>query len=229
MAIYQLDDDNFLFPDPADAESDGLLAIGGDLSPQRLIVAYASGVFPWYNRKPILWWSPDPRTIIYPAELKISKSLKRTLRSGKFEVRFDTAFSRVIDLCGRVPRGDENGTWITLNMKMAYKRLFALGLAHSVETYYDRHLVGGLYGVSLGKAFFGESMFHTETDASKVALVALSEFLKKRDFLFIDCQMHTSHLESLGAVNIQRSEYLELLHTASVDETLRGSWRNLKP
>lgn len=224
MSIYQLDDEDVRFPDPMDSESDGLLAIGGDLSPQRLVSAYATGVFPWYERKPILWWSPDPRTIMYPANYKISKSLKRTIKSGKFEVRFDTAFSRVIDMCARIPRDDENGTWITTDMKMAYKRLFVLGIAHSAETFHNNHLVGGLYGVSIGKAFFGESMFHTETDASKIAFAGLSQWLLERDFMFIDCQMHTEHLQSLGAENIPKTEYLKLLAKAISFPTLKGKW-----
>lgn len=224
MPVYQLYDDEFRFPDPMDSEPDGLLAIGGDLSVQRLINAYATGVFPWYERKPILWWSPDPRTILIPNEFKISKSLKRVIRSGKFEVRMDTAFSRVIDTCGRISREGENGTWITTDMKQAYKRLFVLGVAHSVETYHNHHLVGGLYGVSIGKAFFGESMFHTETDASKVAFAALSRWLFDRDFMFIDCQMHTDHLQSLGAMDIPKAEYLELLAKAISFPTLKGKW-----
>lgn len=224
MSVYQLFDNEFRFPDPKDSEPDGLLAIGGDLSVERLINAYATGVFPWYERKPILWWSPDPRTIIKPNEFKISKSLKRVIRSGKFEVRMDTAFSRVIDTCGRIPREGENGTWITTDMKQAYKRLFVLGVAHSVEIYHNHHLVGGLYGVSIGKAFFGESMFHTETDASKVAFAALSCWLFNRDFMFIDCQMHTEHLMSLGAEDIPKVEYLELLAKAISFPTLKGKW-----
>lgn len=224
MPIYQLFDDEIRFPDPMDAEEDGLLAIGGDLSVERLISAYATGVFPWYERKPILWWSPDPRTILYPDEFKVSKSLKRVIRSGKFEIRLDSAFSRVIDTCGRIPREGENGTWITTEMKMAYKRLFVLGVAHSAETYHNNHLVGGLYGVSIGKVFFGESMFHTETDASKVAFAALASWLYERDFMFIDCQMHTEHLASLGAKEIPKAEYLKLLAKAISFPTLKGKW-----
>jgi len=224
MSIYQLFDDDVRFPDPMDSEEDGLLAIGGDLSVQRLISAYATGVFPWYERKPILWWSPDPRTILYPNEFKISKSLKRVIRSGKFEVRLDTAFSRVIDMCGRIPREGENGTWITTDMKMAYKQLYVLGVAHSAETFHNNHLVGGLYGVSIGKAFFGESMFHTETDASKIAFATLASWLYERDFMFIDCQMHTEHLRSLGAIDIPKADYLKLLAKAISFPTLKGKW-----
>ena len=224
MAIYQLADEDVRFPDVMDSEQDGLLAIGGDLSPERLISAYASGVFPWYNRKPIMWWSPDPRTIIIPQDLKPSKSLKRTIKSGKFEVRFDSAFSRVIDTCGRISRKGESGTWITTDMKMAYKKLFVLGIGHSVEAYHNHHLVGGLYGVSIGRAFFGESMFHTESDASKVALNSLIQRLSEQNFLFLDCQMHTEHLESLGAIDIPKSEYLKLLAKAIKFPTLKGNW-----
>ncbi len=227
MSIYQLDAADVRFPDPMDSELDGLLAIGGDLSPQRLVSAYATGVFPWYERKPILWWSPDPRTIMFPADYKISKSLKRTIKADKFEVRFDTAFSRVIDMCARIPRSGENGTWITTDMKMAYKRLFVLGIAHSVEVFHNNHLVGGLYGVSIGKAFFGESMFHTETDASKVAFAGLAKWLLERDFMFIDCQMHTDHLQSLGAVDIPKTEYLKMLAKAISFQTLKGKWTSL--
>lgn len=224
MPIYQLSDDDYRFPDPMDSEPDGLLAIGGDLSPERLVSAYATGVFPWYNRKPILWWSPNPRTILTPASCKISKSLKRTLKAGKFEIRFDTVFSRVIDSCGRIERNGEQGTWITTDMKQAYKRLHMLGIAHSVETFHNGHLVGGLYGVSIGKAFFGESMFHTETDASKVAFAALSFWLLDRGFLFIDCQMHTNHLISLGAKDIPKEDFLKLLAEAISFPTLKGKW-----
>ncbi|MEI6347129.1 MAG: leucyl/phenylalanyl-tRNA--protein transferase [Bacteroidota bacterium] len=227
MPIYQLSDDDIRFPDAIESEPDGLLAIGGTLSPERLVNAYASGIFPWYDRKPILWWSPNPRTILIPQDYKISKSLKRTIKSGKYEVRLDSAFSRVIDTCARISRSGETGTWITTEMKIAYKKLFVIGIAHSVETFHNNHLVGGLYGVSIGKAFFGESMFHTETDASKVAFAYLSSWLTARNFLFVDCQMHTDHLQSLGAIDIPKMDYLDLLAKAIKFPTLKGKWSGL--
>ena len=224
MPIYQLSDEDIWLPNPLESEEDGLLAIGGDLSPERLVNAYATGIFPWYNRKPILWWSPNTRTLIYPSDFKRSKSLLRTLKSGKFEVRMDTVFSRIIDQCARIQRAGEDGTWITTEIKQAYKKLHMLGIAHSVETFHNGHLVGGLYGVSIGKAFFGESMFHAETDASKVALATLCSWMLKNDFLFVDCQMPTNHLHSLGAIDIGKNEYLSLLSKAISYPTQKGKW-----
>jgi len=202
------------------AEPNGLLAAGADLSLPRLLEAYRNGIFPWFSHdQPILWWSPDPRMVLFPAELKVSRSLARTLRNARFEVRADTAFDAVIEGC-RQPRRGESGTWITEEMAEAYGTLHRAGFAHSVETWLDGNLVGGLYGVALGRAFFGESMFARVSDASKVALVALARQLQHWGFGVIDCQMNTAHLASLGAREIPRAEFTrrlrELVHYAPV-------------
>ncbi len=223
--LYQLNDDDCFFP-PADrANKDGLLAFGGDLSPQRLVVAYANGIFPWYNEdEPLLWWSLDPRLIIRPGEMRVSKSLRHTLRSGKFEVRMDTNFREVMLHCAETPRKDQDGTWIQDEMVDAYCELHDLGIAHSFESYQDGELVGGLYGIAIGKAFFGESMFHTVTDASKVAFYHLHQFLQAHDFKLIDCQQETEHLMSLGAYSISRKDFLDELKTLTQEASLVGKW-----
>jgi len=202
------------------AEPNGLLAAGADLSLPRLLEAYRNGIFPWFGHdQPILWWSPDPRMVLFPAELKVSRSLARTLRNARFEVRADTAFDAVIEGC-RQPRRGESGTWITEEMTEAYGTMHRAGFGHSVETWLDGKLVGGLYGVALGRAFFGESMFARVSDASKVALVALARQLQHWDFGLIDCQMNTAHLASMGASEIPRAEFTrrlrELVHYAPV-------------
>lgn len=202
------------------AEPNGLLAAGADLSLPRLLEAYRNGIFPWFGHdQPILWWSPDPRMVLFPAELKVSRSLARTLRNARFEVRADTAFDAVIEGC-RQPRRGESGTWITEEMTAAYGTMHRAGFAHSVETWLDDKLVGGLYGVALGRAFFGESMFARVSDASKVALVALARQLQHWEFGLIDCQMNTAHLASMGAREIPRAEFTrrlrELVHYAPV-------------
>ena len=210
------------FPEVESAlkEPNGLLAAGADLSLPRLLEAYRNGIFPWFGHdQPILWWSPDPRMVLLPSELKVSRSLARTLRNARFEVRADTAFDAVIDGC-RQPRRGESGTWITEEMAKAYGVLHRAGFAHSVETWLDGELVGGLYGVALGRAFFGESMFTRVSDASKVALVALARQLQYWSFGVIDCQMNTAHLASFGAREIPRAEFTrglrELVHYAPV-------------
>lgn len=202
------------------AEPNGLLAAGADLSLPRLLEAYRNGIFPWFAQdQPILWWSPDPRMVLFPAELKVSRSLARTMRNTRFEVRADTAFDEVIAGC-RQPRRGESGTWITEEMAEAYGALHRAGFAHSVETWLDGELVGGLYGVALGRAFFGESMFTRVSDASKVALVALARQLAHWRFGVIDCQMNTAYLASFGAREIPRAEFTrrlrELVHYAPV-------------
>lgn len=224
MPVYALTG-KIIFPDPGLANGDGLLAVGGDLSPERLLLAYSNGIFPWYSvGDPILWWSPDPRMVLFPDKFKVSKSLKQTLRTKNFEVRFDTAFEEVIDNCSKVPRFGQGGTWITKEMKEAYIHLHRLGFAHSAETYFDGKLAGGLYGISLGKAFFGESMFYKERDASKIALYFLVEKLKGWDFLFLDAQVETAHLKRLGAENISRNTFLELLKKALQYPTIKNKW-----
>lgn len=192
-------------------EPDGLLAAGGDLSPGRLLAAYHRGIFPWYSRgQPILWWSPDPRAVLIPTEFKVSRSLAKTVRNGGFDVRFDTSFAEVMRSCGDRKLRPE-GTWISREMRAAYERLHELGYAHSVEAWKDGQLVGGLYGVALGRVFYGESMFSRERDASKVALKHLCDRLAGHRFALIDCQMATAHLQSLGAKLIPRSEFTELV------------------
>jgi len=185
----------------------GLLAAGGDLSPERLLRAYRLGIFPWFSAdEPILWWSPDPRVVLFPGELKIARSMAKTLRKADFEVRADGAFEQVIQHCSE-PRSRQTGTWITAAMQAAYTRLHRLGVAHSVETWHGDELVGGLYGVALGRVFFGESMFSRATDASKIALVHLVRQLQAWGFELIDCQMHTPLLASFGAREIPRAQF----------------------
>lgn len=225
MPVYLLDS-SLIFPHPNLAEEDGLLAIGGDLSKERLLLAYGSGIFPWYSEGyPIMWFSPDPRLIIELGSVHVSKRLMKTIRSGAFEVRFDTAFEEVMQLCAMTGRKGQTGTWITDDMLRAYADLHHYGYAHSVETYQDGELVGGLYGLSLGGVFFGESMFHKERDASKVALYHLERFLVANDFDFIDSQVPNSHMRSLGGREISRDEFLSRLAKSLEKKTLRGRWR----
>lgn len=210
------------------AEPNGLLAAGGDLTPQRLMAAYRRGIFPWYSTgEPILWWSPDPRMVLFPNELKISRSLARTLRRAGYTVRLDTAFARVIAACA-APRKENPGTWISPEMQTAYLRLHQLGYAHSVETWVgegDRKvLAGGLYGIAIGRVFYGESMFARVSDASKIALAHLCRLLEKRGFAVIDCQMNTAHLASLGAREIPRREFLAGLARWTLTGDAAGRW-----
>jgi leucyl/phenylalanyl-tRNA---protein transferase len=225
MPIFRLVDD-LVFPPPDYADPSGLLAVGGDLSSDRLLAAYRLGIFPWYSEdQPILWWSPDPRLTLELDDFKLSHSLAKTMRKGVFKVTLDRVFEEVITACAAVPRDGQKGTWITSEMQAAYIRLHGLGYAHSVETWFDGQLVGGLYGVSLGKAFFGESMFHRHTDASKVALAKLVEKLKSWGFRFIDSQMTTEHMLRLGAKELSRRVFLKQLQAALRHPTKRGKWR----
>ncbi|OOZ14355.1 leucyl/phenylalanyl-tRNA--protein transferase [Solemya velum gill symbiont] len=209
----------------AEKEPDGLLAAGGDLEPIRLVNAYISGIFPWYSEgQPILWWSPDPRTLLFPGKLHISRSLAKRLRQGRFEISFDLDFNRVVSACATVSRKQQDGTWIVDKMQAAYKRMHILGFAHSVEVWQDKELVGGLYGMSIGKAFYGESMFSLVPDASKVALVMLTKRLLAWGFHFIDCQVVTSHLVSLGAETVTRQDFLQLNQLA-VESEEKFEWR----
>jgi leucyl/phenylalanyl-tRNA--protein transferase len=224
VPIYRLNED-LAFPPADEAEPDGLLCVGGDLRPERLLLAYAQGIFPWYDEDlPILWHSPDPRLVLLPGELRTSRSLQRRIRQGLFEVRLDTDFRAVITACAATPRGGEPGTWITDEMREAYCRLAELGFAHSAEAWHDGQLVGGLYGVSLGGCFFGESMFTRETDASKVAFATLVRQLARWDFDLVDCQVHTEHLVSLGAVEWPRARFLDTLSASLERPTRRGPW-----
>ena len=224
MTVYFLDS-RIRFPDPSEAEPGGLLAVGGDLSPERLLLAYQNGIFPWYGEvDPILWFSPDPRMVFFPGDFKFSKTLLKTVSSGKFSVRADTDFAAVVENCAQVSRKGQSGTWITEEMKAAYGKLHELGYAHSFETYREGELVGGLYGVSLGGAFFGESMFHLETDASKAALFHLAQKCWESGFDFIDSQVPTDHMRTLGGREISRKEFLSALESSLGKETLRGKW-----
>ncbi len=224
MAIYQLSNE-LVFPNPLLANEDGLLAIGGDLSPQRLLLAYANGIFPWFSEgESILWYALNPRMVLFPDKFKLSKSLRKTIRDQKFEVKFDTNFKGVIKNCSKVNRKDQEGTWINSQMIEAYNLLHQLGFAHSVETYLDGELVGGLYGVSIGKVFCGESMFFTVSDASKVALYYLVQQLQSWNFKVIDVQQATNHLRSLGAEEIDLFEFLNFIEPEIDFELHRGKW-----
>jgi leucyl/phenylalanyl-tRNA--protein transferase len=219
MPVFRLPQ-QLVFPDPQLAEPEGLLAVGGDLSPPRLLLAYTMGIFPWFNEgDPILWWSPDPRCILYPRCLKVSRSLDRVLRRGEFTITFDRAFHLVVDNCGGLRRQSGEGTWITAGMASAYGRLHELGYAHSVEAWKDGSLTGGLYGVAIGRCFFGESMFFRAANASKAAFAILVRRLLALDYTLIDCQLHSSHLESLGAVMTPRQEFLKKILAAGIEAT----------
>jgi leucyl/phenylalanyl-tRNA---protein transferase len=216
----------YQFPDPRTADPDGLLAAGGDLSVESLLTAYSLGIFPWYDENsPILWWSPDPRLVLLPDHFKVSGSLQQRIRSGIYSVQTDRDFAGVIRHCASVKRNDQHGTWITEAMTAAYIKLHQAGFAHSFETYYEDNLVGGLYGVSLGRAFFGESMFYHMRDASKVALHGLVTWSLQHNFLFIDAQQSTAHLKSMGAEEIEREIFLNMLQDALKYETLKGKWQ----
>lgn len=213
----------YRFPEPQTADKQGLLAMGGDLSPERLLQAYAQGIFPWFQPGcPILWWSPNPRLILYPNEFKVSNSLKKSLKTP-FHCTLDKAFPQVIRACATRPDRLDN-TWITQNMIEAYTTLHHMGYAHSVEVWDADELIGGLYGLSLGKAFFGESMFHLRTNASKIALHYLCKTLQQWEFDFIDCQLPTAHLQRLGAKIISRQDFLHQLNNTLMADDKRGAW-----
>lgn len=208
------DDKGYAFPpvEYALREPDGLLAVGGDLAPERILSAYRQGIFPWFSPgQPILWWSPDPRAVLLPEKLKVSRSLRKTINKGGFQVTFDTAFEQVIRACATTPRRGQPGTWITGEMQQAYIKLHRMGYAHSAESWSGDELVGGLYGLRLGRVFYGESMFSRRTDASKVAFVHLVRKLQEEGVMLIDCQVTTDHLLSLGAEEIPRRRFIELL------------------
>ncbi len=227
MPIFQLSED-IVFPHPSLANEDGLLAIGGDLSVERLILAYYNGIFPWYNEgEPIMWWSPNPRCVLFPEKFKIPKSLETFLKKHSFTISFDTRFDEVIYHCATITRkGQEGKTWITAQVQEAYITLFRLGIAHSVEVYDKSELVGGLYGIAIGKAFFGESMFHKVSNASKIALVALVTQLQKWKFEIIDNQQTSELLLSFGAEEITRDYFLEVLKKAVNKKPLFGKWKS---
>lgn len=224
MPIYKLSQE-LIFPHPELSNKDGILAIGGDLSKERLLLAYKNGIFPWFSDdEPLIWWSPNPRFVLFPNELKISTSMKKFLKKNSYTVTFDTCFDCVINMCSKLRTGN---TWITNSIIESYIALFEAGYAHSVETWYGDKLVGGIYGVSLGKCFFGESMFSIMDNSSKTAMIALVQKLIQKDFLMIDCQVYSKHLESLGAINLPRKHFLKHLEKGLKSETLCGNWGTL--
>ncbi len=226
MPIFALNEE-IIFPPVNLAEESGILAVGGDLSPERLIEAYRRGIFPWYSDDdPIIWWSPNPRFVLFPDDLYVSKTMRQVLRRNIFRITCDRDFRAVIQGC-REPRKRERGTWITDEMLEAYERLHELGVAHSVEAWQDEELAGGLYGLSLGRCFFGESMFTRVDNGSKAAFITLVKKLRELGFLIIDCQVHTAHLESLGAIHIDREDYLAILEQGLKGETIQGSWKGM--
>ncbi|MBA3391440.1 MAG: leucyl/phenylalanyl-tRNA--protein transferase [Deltaproteobacteria bacterium] len=223
MPVYRLDD-RLVFP-PVHLAEDGLLALGGDLRPERLLLAYSQGIFPWYAENlPILWHSPDPRMVMTTRDLIVQKSLRKAIRRKPYDLRLDTAFLQVLEGCASVPRPGQSGTWLIPEMVDAYTKLHDLGFAHSIEAWQGETLVGGLYGVSVGAAFFGESMFANAPDASKIAFVACVRQLDDWGIGLIDCQVHTEHLERFGAYEVPRMSYLDLLKTALDQPTRRGKW-----
>jgi leucyl/phenylalanyl-tRNA---protein transferase len=224
MPVFQIPDD-LIFPDPSRAEDDGLLGVGGDLSAERLLLAYRSGIFPWHEEEGApLWWSPDPRCVLFPEKLKVSQSLRKRLRKRDYEVTVDRRFDEVIRHCAEVPRQGQSGTWITDTFVAAYNRLHTLGYAHSVEVMMEGRLAGGLYGVAVGRVFCGESMFSLRTDASKIALVHLAGRLKGWGFPVIDCQIANPYLLSMGAEEIGRDEFLRILRENVGKPGRAGKW-----
>jgi len=222
------EDDRFKFPPVETATPDGVLCTGGNLSPGMLLSAYRQGVFPWFNDEdPIVWWSPDPRFVLMPSELHVSDTMRKIIKKQRFQLRLDTAFSEVIRACSATPRPGQRGTWITGDMVEAYECLHELGYAHSVEAWIDGNLAGGLYGISLGSAFFGESMFSRVDDASKAAFIPFVWKLAEAGFTLVDSQVRTDHVESMGGRNISRDDYLVRLGSALASPTLRGNWADL--
>jgi leucyl/phenylalanyl-tRNA--protein transferase len=224
LSIPKLDA-RLIFPPVEEAEN-GIVAIGGDLSTERLLLAYSKGIFPWYNEdEPIMWWCPDQRFIMLPHEVHVSKSMRRVINSQRFTVTFDTDFYNVIEHCAFVKRKDGRGTWITEEMMDAYCALHESGYAHSVEVWEGPKLAGGLYGVSLGKCFFAESMFHTAGNASKLAYIVLAQYLEQHHFVFLDAQIYTEHVETLGAKNVSRNKFLKLLQEGLSCHVPPGKWK----
>ena len=230
MPVYWLSEEALVFPHPELAGRSGLLAAGGDLSPERLLLAYQQGIFPWYNPDdPILWWSPDPRFVLFPAELKVARSMRPYFNNPRFELTADSHFEQIMRLCAQSSRKDQpvGGTWISEDMIEGYLRLHQLGFAHSVEVWQNGELVGGLYGIALGKCFFGESMFAAVSNASKFAFIALARRLEELGYELIDCQQQTGHLASLGARPIRRKVFLEYLEKNRNEPTHRGNWSQI--
>ena len=229
MAIYWLPNDSLVFPKPELANKNGMLAIGGDLSPERLLLAYRMGIFPWYNPDDhILWWSPDPRFVLFPGELIVSRSMRPYFNQNKFRLSFDQDFEQVMRLCGKTQRnGQQFGTWISEEMIEGYTALHKQGYAHSVEVWQGEELVGGLYGIALGKCFFGESMFATVNNASKFGFITLTRRLEELGYQLVDCQQETGHLASLGGRSISREQFLAFLEENQGNPTHKGSWSRI--
>lgn len=229
MAVFWLQEEQLAFPKPELADRNGLLAVGGDLSPERLLLAYQNGIFPWYNPEDyILWWSPDPRFVLFPSELKVARSMRPYFNQQKFQLTADRHFDQVMRLCGEASRkGQAGGTWISEEMIEGYTRLHEMGFAHSIEVWQNGELAGGLYGIALGKCFFGESMFARVSNASKFGFIALTRRLEELGYELIDCQQQTGHLASLGARPIKRNEFLDFLKKNEEEPTHRGSWSEL--
>ena len=224
--MFWLPDNELVFPHPSLAEANGLLAVGGDLSPERLVLAYINGIFPWYEEGgQFYWYSPDPRCVVFPQELRIHKSMRSIFNQKKFRYSFDTCFREVMLACSEAPRGGQEGSWITPAFLEGYERLHEQGIAHSMEVWEGDALVGGLYGVSIGKFFFGESMFARRPNASKAGFITLAQVLETAGFWMIDCQIETEHLKSLGARNISRTSFLEYLDHNQYERTSIGKWR----
>ncbi len=225
MPVFWLNEREMAFPHPSLAEPGGLLAVGGDLSPERLVLAYRNGIFPWFEDEgSFFWYAPDPRYVLFPAELKIHKSMRSVFNQNKFRYTLDTCFNEVIRACALVSRTGQDGSWISEPFIEGYTELHRQGLAHSVEVWHDENLVGGLYGLALGRIFFGESMFAREPNASKAGFITLVRALQQSGFWLIDCQQQTSHLESLGARGISRELFLEYLTKNTYERTLVGNW-----
>ncbi len=225
IRIYKLEKNELRFPPVDLANKDGILAYGGDLSTQRVLLAYHKGIFPWYSEEtPILWWCPDPRFVLFPDELHVAKSLRRLINQQHFEVTFDRNFPEVLKNCQNIPRADQDGTWITDELFETYLEIHEMGYAHSVEVWLNGELVGGLFGVSIGGVYFGESMFAKVSNASKVGFVTLAKEMQKRGIQLIDCQVWTAHLESFGARHIKRSKFIHNLDILLETDSLKGSW-----
>ena len=221
-------EDHYEFPDCESADADGVIGVGGNLSPGMLLSAYRRGIFPWFNPDdPIIWWCPDPRFVLFFDEIHVSRSMARLLRQGSFRFTLDEAFEGVIHACAVTPRRGQVGTWITEDMELGYRRLRELGFAHSCEVWNGDQLVGGLYGVCIGRMFFGESMFSHEDNASKAALITLSGFLREQEFDMMDTQLHTPHVERMGGRAIPRSEFLQIVRERVERPALNGSWADL--
>ncbi len=227
MPVYWLRENELNFPHPQQASSDGLLAVGGDLSVKRLLLAYSWGIFPWFTHgDPILWWHPNPRFVLFPDQLRVSKSMRPYFNQQKYRTSYNQAFSEVIRSCCSVARRGQESTWITEEMIEAYEKLHAAGFAHSVEVWQEDQLVGGLYGVAIGRVFFGESMFAKASNASKFGFITLVRDLQRWGFQLIDCQQETRHLESLGAMSISRQQFLDILEKNQVEAGTKKYWQS---